>query len=316
MASVRADASDDYHKTQLRERPEDASVHSNYGVFLKEKKGDLEGAEREYRKAIELDSNHVNALGNWANLLGEKGDRDQAASLYRRALEADPGNENVTWNYARFFLREFDDCQAARDVLDCGIASHPESSRLLLLRAKLSLSSGNAVEALDDLRRAREQGADRTGVEVHYAFALQMCGAPIGECIAAYFLAIQLAPKDGALKLNLAQLLFIKGDDPEANRQLREAMRSGLDEPAQLEVQFYLLAHTSSDPSVIFQTTKSLLTRGARLRWNVRPNIETVRQRDPQKAVFLELVSEVMAGERDQVCLDQVLARWPQKSAR
>jgi Flp pilus assembly protein TadD len=316
MASARADESDDYHKTQLREKPGDASAHSNYGVFLKEKKGDLAGAEREYRKAIELDSNHVNALGNLANLLGEKRDKDQATIFYRRALEAGPGHENVTWNYARFLWREFDDRQAARDVLDRGIIAHPESGRLLLLRANLSLINRNVVEALEDFRRAREQGADQAGVEAGHAIALQLSGAPIGECIAAYHLAIQLTPQNGALRLNLAQLLFIKGDDPEANRQLREAMRAGLEESAQLEAQFYLLAHTSSDPAVIFQTTKSLLTRGARLRWNVRPNIETVSRRDPRKAVLLELVSEVMAGERAQVCLDQVLARWPQKSAR
>jgi Flp pilus assembly protein TadD len=316
IATGRADASDDYHKTQLREKPEDASTHSNYGTFLKDNKGDLEGAEREYRRAIELDGNHVNALGNLANLLWEKGDKDQAASLYHMALEAGPRNENVTWNYARFLFEEFNDRQATRDVLDRGIAAHSESGRLLLLRAELSLINGNASEALEDFRRAREQGADQAGVEAGYAFALQMSGAPVGECIAAYHVAITLPPKNGALRLNLAQLLFLKGNETEANRQLKEGMRLGLDESAQIEAQFYLLAHTSSDPAVTFQTTKSLLTRGARLRWNVRPNIETVSRCDPQKAVLLELVSEVMAGERDQVCLDQVLARWPQTSAR
>jgi hypothetical protein len=135
-------------------------------------------------------------------------------------------------------------------------------------------------------------------------------GAPVGECIGAYRVAITVNPENGALRLNLAQLLFIKGDDAEAHRQLREAMRLGLDQPAQLEAHFYLLSHTSSDPAAILQTTKSLLTGGARLRWNVRPNIETVSRRDPQKGVLLELVSRVMAGERDQVSLDQVLARW------
>jgi Flp pilus assembly protein TadD len=316
MVTVRADESDEYHETQLREKPEDASAHSNYGVFLKDKKGNLQSAERKYRKAIDRDGNHVDALGNLANLLGEKGDRDQAARLYRRVLQAGPGNETVTWNYLRFLSREFNDRQAARDVLDHGIAAHPESGRLPLLRAKLSLINGNALEALEDFRRAREQGADQPRVEVGYAFALQMSGASDGECIAAYHVAITLTPENGALRLNLAQLMFIKVDGPEANKQLQEAMSSGLDESAQLEAQFYLLAHTSSDPAVIFQTTKLLLTRGARLRWNVQPNIETVRRRDPKKAVRLELISKVMAGERDPVFLDQVLARWPRNLAR
>jgi hypothetical protein len=117
MSTSRADASDEYHQIQLREKPKDPNAHSNYGAFLKDMNGDQEGAERAYRKAIELDDNHVNALGNLANVLWEKGDTDQASSLYRRALEADSGNENVTWNYAWFLLREFDDLRAARKVL-------------------------------------------------------------------------------------------------------------------------------------------------------------------------------------------------------
>jgi Tfp pilus assembly protein PilF len=320
ISTGRADESDEYHKTQLREKPKDPSAHSNYGVFLQEKKGDLEGAEREYRKAIELDGHHVNALGNLANVLWKKGDKDQAANLYRRALEANPGNENVTWNYAMFLLSEFDDQQAAREVLDRGITTHPESGRLLSLRAELSLRDGSALEALEGFQRAREKRADQARVEAGYAFALQLSGAPIGECIAAYRVAITLTPESSrsksALRLNLAQLLFIKGDDTEASRQLKEAMRLGLDEPAQLEAQFYLLAHTSSHPAEIFRSTKSLLAQGARLHWNVRPNIETVSRRDPQKAVLLEIVSKIMAGEQDQVFLAQVLAQWQQMFAR
>lgn len=240
LSISRSDASDEYHETQLREKPDDPNTHSNFGAFLQDVKGDLEGAERAYRKAIELDDNHVNALGNLANLLWEKGERDQAASLYRRALEAGPGNENVTWNYARFLLTEFDGRQAAREVLDRGITTHPESGRLLLLRADLSLRDGNASEALEGFRRAREKGADQAAVEAGSAFALQLSGAPVGECIAAYRVAIGLNPEDGALRLNLAQLMFIKGDDKEANKLLLEAMRSGLDESAQLEAQFYI----------------------------------------------------------------------------
>ena len=72
MVTVRADESDEYHETQLREKPEDASAHSNYGVFLKDKKGNLQSAERKYRKAIDRDGNHVDTLGNLANFLGRK----------------------------------------------------------------------------------------------------------------------------------------------------------------------------------------------------------------------------------------------------
>ncbi len=74
---------------------------------------------------------------------------------------------------------------------------------------------------------------------------------------------------------------------------------------------FYRLCHTFSDPAEIFRATKALLTGGAQLRWNIQPNIETVRRREPQKAVLLEQVSKVMAGEQDQILLDEIFTHWP-----
>ena len=69
MSSGRAGATEAFHKTQLREKPLDPNAHNNFGAFLKETKADVSGAEREYRNALELDPQHVNALGNLANLL-------------------------------------------------------------------------------------------------------------------------------------------------------------------------------------------------------------------------------------------------------
>jgi Flp pilus assembly protein TadD len=315
MSGARSDPSDDYHDTQLRDKPNDPNTHSNYGAFLQENKKDMEGAERAYRKALALDANHINALGNLANLMWSKGNRDEAASLYRKALEAGPGQENVTWNYARFLDNVLHERRAARETLDRGIAVNPNSGRLLLLRAELDLLDGNTSEALAGFQQAREKGANQTFVETGYAITLHVSGAPVGECIAAYRTAIAVNPNESGLRLNLAQLLFVKGDDDEAKRLLQEAERLGLDDSAQLEAQFYFLSHTASDPSAILRTAKSLLARGIRLRWNVHPNIETVRRGDPQKADLLELVYQVLTGQRDQASLDQVIARWPRKTA-
>jgi hypothetical protein len=137
-----------------------------------------------------------------------------------------------------------------------------------------------------------------------------MDGGPIGECIAAYLVAIALGPENADLRLNSAQLLFVKGDDQEGHKQLNEALRLGLGNAAQLEAQFYLLCHTSFDPEAVFEKTKALLSGGARLGWNVSQNIETVRKLDPQKASALEIVREVMTGERDPKSLDELLAAW------
>lgn len=309
MAFARAEASDEYHNAQLRDKPDDPSAHSNYGAFLQDKKRDLQGAEREYRKAIELDHNHVNALGNLANIFWETGRKEEAVEYYERALTAGPGDENVTWNYARFLLTEPNGRSTARKILDCAIEKNPESGRLLVLRAQIKLEDGAASEALEDFQKARGKNVEQSDVEVGHAIGLHISGAPIGDCIAAYRVAITLAPTLGELRLNLAQLLFLKGENVDAHKQLHEAMTLGLSESAQLEVQFYLLSHTSSDRAAIIQAIRTLLTRGARLRWNIKPNIEFVNSFDSKKASFLKLVSEIMAGERDEKLLESALSK-------
>ena len=100
MASMRSEPTDEYHQLQLREKPSDPNIHSNYGAFLKDKRDDGAGAERAYGKALELDPNHVNALGNLGNLRWEQGDTAAAETLYRKALARRPYNENVTFNFA------------------------------------------------------------------------------------------------------------------------------------------------------------------------------------------------------------------------
>ena len=179
-----------------------------------------------------------------------------------------------------------------------------------MLHADLSLTEGAVLDALEGYRSAREKDADQAKVEAGYTFALQMSGAPVGDCIAAYYTAIALNPENADLKLNLAQLLFVKDDNVKANLELQQALTLGINEPAQLEAQFYLLSHTSSDPAEIFKTMKQLISNGARLRWDVHQNIETVRGNNPEKAERLTLVAKVMKGEMDQELLDQLLSQW------
>jgi len=310
MVFARSEPTEEYHQTQLQENPTDPSTHSNYGAFLKDLKKDANGAEREYRRALELDANHVNALGNLANLLWESGNHIESVTLYQKALQIDPGNENVTWRYARFLKNDATNLPQAIKVLEKGILTHPNSGRLILLKADLRLMEGAALDALECYRKARETGADQAGVEAGFACAWHMSGAPVGDCIAAYHTAIALNPENADLKLNLAQLLFVKGDNVKANLELQQALTLGINESAQLEAQFYLLSHTSSDPAEIFKTMKQLISKGTRLRWDVDQNIETVRGNNPEKVERLTSIAKVMEGEMDQDLLDQLLSQW------
>jgi Flp pilus assembly protein TadD len=308
---MRSEPTEEYHQLQLREKPSDPNIHSNYGAFLKDKRGDDAGAERAYAKALELDPNHVNALGNLGNLRWEQGDTAAAEALYRRALARRPYGENVTFNFARFLATAKNDPVEASGLLRDGIADNPDSGRLHLLLGELTLQHGDASQAVGNLRLAREKGADQARVECALACALHIVGADVGECLAAYQVAVALNPNNAALKLNLAQLLFLRRDDQEAIKQLQDALRIGLDEDAMLEAKFYQLAHTPADPASLLQDVAERIARGVRLSWNVLPNIERVRAEQAQKADLLESVRKVMIGEQPPATFARVLRDWP-----
>jgi tetratricopeptide (TPR) repeat protein len=303
----RSATSEKEHKVRIGENPDDANARNNYGVFLRNEKDDTAAAEEQYREALRLDNEHLSALCNLANLLwSDKAEFEAAAELYRKAIDADPTREFAVFGYAQFLLRGKKDRGAARALLDEGIESNPESGRLHLLRGEITLFEGGAADAVEDLRKAREMGANQDSVERLYACALHRSRAPVGECIDAYRVALALNPNEGWLHLNLAQLLFILGDAPQARRELREAERLGLDEPARLEANFYRLAHIAVDWMESKETIRSLLNSGARLDWDVSQNVDAVRELDPNKARRLEQLVEVMTGKRDPAALDRL----------
>jgi len=214
------------------------------------------------------------------------------------------------FNFARFLHGVKSDWVEASAILRAGIADNPDSGRLHLLLGERGLIHGEGPAALENLRRAREKGADQARVECAFACGLHMAGADVGECLAAYQVAVALNPQNAALRLNLTQLLFLRRDDDEANRQLHEALRGGLDDGAMLEAAFYQLAHTAAEPAPVFRDVAERLARGVRLRWNVLPNIERVRKDEPQKAALLEIVRKVMVGEQEPAILDKMAANW------
>jgi hypothetical protein len=53
-----------------------------------------------------------------------------------------------------------------------------------------------------------------------------------------------------------------------------------------MEAQFYLLCHCGIDPATVARAIRALLAVDARLHWNIEPNLQYVRLRDPQLAAL------------------------------
>lgn len=310
-AGARVEASDEFHQLQIRERPDDANVHSNYGAYLQDAVGDLTKAEAEYRKAIELNPNHSNALGNLAGLLllRAQAQSAEAENLYRRAFDVDPRNENVSFNYSSFLIR-CGDLDTAETVLKAGLSAHAYSARLKLAMAQLLLLLGRYDEAPPYFEGARGTEVDQRVVETGYAVALHFGGAPHSECIDAYHVAIAVDPSNAVAKLNLAEILFIEGRQEEATRQLQESLKTDLPPELHLQAQFLLLAHTRSNPDEIIAAIRALVSKGAVFVGEARASVEHVRKQSSQKAELLERVAKVMTGELDASNLAEVLEKW------
>jgi Flp pilus assembly protein TadD len=301
ISTMRADATDDYHQVQLREKPNDASVHSNYGAFLADT-GRADEAEAQYRVALAIRPDHTNALGNLANLVSARGELDEARRLYEAALSANPAQENVSWNFARLLFRTGSN-QEALAIAEAGSSKNVNSGRLHLLVGELRLVNGDTAGALSKVQEAREHGGIQAQVEALNAYATQLSGAPVGVCIAAYEVALAVSPQDPNLRLNLAQLLFVQGDNDRAKRELPP--QESLGDDGRLERLFYELAHTSRDQRAIASTMNAILTRGGRTTWDFSLNIETIERRDTERASLLRRIANALATGSAEV-LDQI----------
>jgi len=79
-----------------RESPAYPAAHFNYAFELR-RRGDIDGAATEYRKAIALDSSMALAYSNLGALLQSKGELAEAERLYLKTIELRPGYA-LAWN--------------------------------------------------------------------------------------------------------------------------------------------------------------------------------------------------------------------------
>ena len=77
----------------------------NYGNLLKHVRKDDKGAEEMYLRAVEEDGQHVDAMGNLANLYVETGRDEEAGKMYKKACALVPGHEENRKNYAAWKKR-------------------------------------------------------------------------------------------------------------------------------------------------------------------------------------------------------------------
>lgn len=93
----------EYYKEMLKVDPENPLLLRNYGKFLQEIEGDVEGAEECYGRAILVSPGDGEVLSLYGKLMWEVHSDDERAEVYyKRAVEASPDDSYVLGSYAHF----------------------------------------------------------------------------------------------------------------------------------------------------------------------------------------------------------------------
>jgi tetratricopeptide (TPR) repeat protein len=130
-------------ETALRIEPSSADGHSVLANYYIRLAWDWQAADREAKRAMELDSRGVIPLDVSANLATTLGHWDEAIRLLNTALELDPLNAALYWDLgnARYRSGRFPEAEAAfRRVLQISptfVSAHFELGRVLLERGQL-----------------------------------------------------------------------------------------------------------------------------------------------------------------------------------
>jgi tetratricopeptide (TPR) repeat protein len=242
----------DFFERAVRVQPT-ASAYYNLANLLS-KEGKLEKAEKNYRSAIELKPEFVEALNNYAGLLAKQGKVDDAARNYatvvklkpdfadahmsfgallagqqkwneaiaefNAALRTDPSNGNVYFNLGAAFNAKGQPSDAAKCYAEaCRLRPGDAEAREAL--GVLLLSQGQAIEAAHWFQECTRL---QPSAKAHYELALALDASGQGDkAIAEYREAVRLSPTSPLYMNDLAWALATNPD--EKMRDIKDAVR-------------------------------------------------------------------------------------------
>jgi len=115
--------------------------------------GDLDRAGRQFVRALEINPDLAEALGNYGHLLAARGDYTEAAFYLARSIKLKPGDGEVRTNYAVALagLGRFDE---AEEQTDAALKADPKSAEAHNFHGTLLERRGQTAAALREYQEA------------------------------------------------------------------------------------------------------------------------------------------------------------------
>jgi TolB-like protein/class 3 adenylate cyclase/Tfp pilus assembly protein PilF len=129
---------------------ETTDAHAALGLMKMDYEWDLPGAEREYRRALEIDSNYTPAHYWYALCLAFMRKGESALAECRRAVEIDPASPIALWHqgFVHYHLRHWDDSIKAYQL---ALEIDPGASRTHFCLSESYRFKGSAEKAFAEL---------------------------------------------------------------------------------------------------------------------------------------------------------------------
>lgn len=194
-----------------------------------ESKGDSVRAEALLRQMIALRPEDANFYYNLANNLARQGRFDEARASYQDALSRAPDHVAAHINLGNV-LAQAEDWGRAESSYRRALEIEPEHAGALSSLAKTAIHRGDRAQAETYLRRSID--SDPTRAEAHYILGQLLRGDErLGEAIASFERALELAPHRGDIIAEHAITLAQHGDFAEAWRYTHRAQSLGWTAP-------------------------------------------------------------------------------------
>jgi tetratricopeptide (TPR) repeat protein len=127
-------------------------AHASMALLIQDRDWDLAGAEREYRRALELSPNYASAHHWYGEMLVQMGRFDEGLEHYRQALEVDPLSSAIrsSLGLQLYYARRYDRAIAE---LQKTVQADPKFSRTYHYLARVYAQLGRYPEAVDAHRK-------------------------------------------------------------------------------------------------------------------------------------------------------------------